>query len=196
EEGVKVVVYLRTVVSFDVHQDNDAIRLALQPSSPSPAAARASATLQSPTAATLPPLSPAPRPVAPAASFVAETAPRIAQINPIVRRGAAAAAVPSPSAESKAPVSQSEGLPLGGNITEPQAFTGEKISLDFQDADINDILRLIAEVGKVNIIAGGDVQGKITTRMTEVPWDQALDVILKINGLAQDRSGNIIRVAP
>jgi type IV pilus assembly protein PilQ len=68
--------------------------------------------------------------------------------------------------------------------------------LDFQDADINDILRLIAEVGKVNIIAGGDVQGKITTRMTDVPWDQALDVILKINGLAQERSGNIIRVAP
>jgi type IV pilus assembly protein PilQ len=75
-------------------------------------------------------------------------------------------------------------------------FVGEKISLDFQDADINDILRLIAEVGKVNIIAGGDVQGKVTTRMTDVPWDQALDVILKINGLAQERSGNIIRVAP
>ena len=48
----------------------------------------------------------------------------------------------------------------------------------------------------MNIIAGGDVQGKITTRMTDVPWDQALDVILKINGLAQERSGNIIRVAP
>jgi type IV pilus assembly protein PilQ len=75
-------------------------------------------------------------------------------------------------------------------------FVGQKISLDFQDADINDILRLIAEVGKVNIIAGGDVQGKVTTRMADVPWDQALDVILKINGLAQERSGNIIRVAP
>src|SRR5262249_50927494 len=73
---------------------------------------------------------------------------------------------------------------------------GEKISLDFQDADINDILRLIAEVGGVNIIAGGDVQGKVTTRMVDVPWDQALDVILKINGLTQERSGNIIRVVP
>jgi type IV pilus assembly protein PilQ len=196
EEAVKVVVYVRTAVSFDVHQDNDAIRLALQPSSPSPAAAIVPTTLQSPTAATLPPLSPALRPVAPAASLVTATAPRLAQINPIVRRGAAPAAVPSPRAESSAPVSQSEGLPFGDSITEQQAFTGEKISLDFQDADINDILRLIAEVGKVNIIAGGDVQGKITTRMTEVPWDQALDVILKINGLAQERSGNIIRVAP
>ena len=196
EEAVKVVVYLRTAASFDVHQDNDAIRLALQPSSPSPMAASAPATLQSPTVATLPPLPPAPRPVAPAASLVAATVPRITQISPIVRRGAAPAAVPSPSAASSAPVSQNEGLPSGGSVTEPPAFTGEKISLDFQDADINDILRLLAEVGKVNIIAGGDVQGKITTRMTDVPWDQALDVILKINGLAQERSGNIIRVAP
>ncbi len=196
EEAVKVVVYLRTAASFDVHQDNDTIRLALQPSSPNPTAARAPATLHSPTAATLSLLPPAPRPVAPAPPLVAATAPRIAQINPMVRRGAAAAAGPSPSAESRAPVSQNEGLPSGGSVTEPQAFTGEKISLDFQDADINDILRLIAEVGKVNIIAGGDVQGKITTRMTDVPWDQALDVILKINGLAQERSGNIIRVAP
>jgi type IV pilus secretin PilQ/predicted competence protein len=196
EEAVKVVVYLRTAASFDVHQDNEAIRLALQPLSPSPMAARAPATLQSPTVATLPPLPPAPRPVAPAASLVAATVPRITQISPIVRRGAAPAAVPSPSAASSAPVSQNEGLPSGGSVTEPPAFTGEKISLDFQDADINDILRLLAEVGKVNIIAGGDVQGKITTRMTDVPWDQALDVILKINGLAQERSGNIIRVAP
>jgi type IV pilus secretin PilQ/predicted competence protein len=186
EEAVKVVVYLRAAASFDVHQDQGAIRLALQPSSPRPTATRAPATLA--------PLLPAPGPVAPAASFVAATPPRMAQISPIVRRGAVPA--PAPSVESSAPVSQNEGLPSGGSATEPQIFTGEKISLDFQDADINDILRLIAEVGKVNIIAGGDVQGKITTRMTDVPWDQALDVILKINGLAQERSGNIIRVAP
>ena len=131
----------------------------------------------------------------PPAAPVAATAPRMAQISPIVRRGA----VPSRSAERReqcASVPHTEGLPSGSSLTESPMFTGEKISLDFQDADINDILRLIAEVGKVNIIAGGDVQGKVTTRMTDVPWDQALDVILKINGLAQERSGNIIRVAP
>jgi type IV pilus assembly protein PilQ len=111
-----------------------------------------------------------------------------------VRRAATPAA--APSGEGSAPASKSEGLPSGFGLTESQSFTGEKISLDFQEADINDILRLIAEVGKVNIIAGGDVQGKITTRMVDIPWDQALDVILKINGLAQERSGNIIRVAP
>jgi type IV pilus secretin PilQ/predicted competence protein len=193
-EAVTVVVYLRTAASFDVHQDNDAIRLALQPSSPSPTAARAPATLQSPPATTLTPLASAPRPAAPALPLVAAMAPRMPHISPIVRRGAAP--TPAPSAESSAPVSQSEGLPFGDSINETRSFTGQKISLDFQDADINDILRLIAEVGKVNIIAGGDVQGRITTRMTDVPWDQALDVILKINGLAQERTGNIIRVAP
>src|SRR5262249_55147470 len=111
EEAVKVVVYLRTAASFDVHQDNEAIRLALQPSSPSPTVARPPATLQSPTVATLPPLSSASRPVTPAASLVAATAPRLPQISPIVRlvrRGAVPA--PAPSAESSAPGPQSEGL--------------------------------------------------------------------------------------
>jgi type IV pilus assembly protein PilQ len=51
-------------------------------------------------------------------------------------------------------------------------------------------------VSGLNIIAGSDVQGTITTHMVDVPWDQALDVILRINGLAQEREGNIIRVAP
>jgi type IV pilus secretin PilQ/predicted competence protein len=199
DEVVRAVVYLRTAVSFDVHQDNDAIRLALQPSFPGPVVARTTAPLLAPTAALLPPSLPvAPSPSAPAASLVAAPAPRIAQVGPIYR-----GAAPAPSAESNAPVPQpvpeGEAIPSGDSgVTEPQpqTFTGEKISLDFQDADINDILRLIAEVGKVNIIAGGDVQGKITTRMTDVPWDQALDVILRINGLGQERSGNIIRVAP
>jgi type IV pilus assembly protein PilQ len=103
------------------------------------------------------------------------------------------------------PSKPSSTLPLGGGAvpgapTTMEApaprYVGEKISLDFQNADINDILRLVAEVSGLNIIAGGDVQGTVTTRMVDVPWDQALDVILKINGLAQEREGNIIRVAP
>jgi len=190
EEAVKVVIYLRTAASFAVHQDNHVIHLAMTKSSTGTAAASTPGPLPS----ALVPLPPTSRPLAPAAPLLVATAPRMAQINPIVRRAVTPAA--APSGEGSAPASKSEGLPSGLGLTEPQSFTGEKISLDFQDADINDILRLIAEVGKVNVIAGGDVQGKITTRMMDVPWDQALDVILKINGLAQERSGNIIRVAP
>jgi type IV pilus assembly protein PilQ len=104
---------------------------------------------------------------------------------------AAAAPQPAPPAAPTPPTETAKGV-----TQEAPIYVGERISLDFQNADINDILRLIAEVSGLNIIAGGDVQGTVTTRMVDVPWDQALDVILKINGLSQERDGNIIRVAP
>ncbi len=77
-----------------------------------------------------------------------------------------------------------------------KVYTGRKMSLDFKDADIKNILRLIAEVSNLNIIAGDDVTGKITMRLIDVPWDQALDVILQARNLGMTRVGNVIRVAP
>jgi len=79
----------------------------------------------------------------------------------------------------------SEGTPI---------YTGQRISLDFQQADLIDVLRLIAEVSGMNIITSPDVAGRVTTRMVNVPWDQALDTILKTFGLGKDREGSIIRV--
>lgn len=194
-ETVRVVIYLRTAVAFEVQQDNDVIRLAMARSSTTAAAARPSvrpgapmtlASSSGPTPARAGRLTTAP--VAAMGTGV------VAQVAPGTRRGAAPPAAPGRA--DSAPAARRADLPPGVGLTESPAFTGEKISLDLQDADINDILRLIADVGGVNIIAGGDVQGKVTTRMVDVPWDQALDVILKINGLAQDRSANIIRVGP
>jgi type IV pilus assembly protein PilQ len=75
-------------------------------------------------------------------------------------------------------------------------YTGRKLSLDFKDADIKNILRLIAEVSNLNIIAGDDVTGKVTMRLVDVPWDQALDLILQARSLGMIRVGNVIRVAP
>ncbi len=75
-------------------------------------------------------------------------------------------------------------------------YTGRKLSLDFKDADIKNILRLIAEVSNLNIITGDDVTGKITMRLVDVPWDQALDVILQARSLGMNRVGNVVRVAP
>lgn len=195
EETVQVVVYLRTAASFEVQQESDVIRLAMLKPSSGTTVAQAPIPLAS-TRATPASAVPMPtRPVVATQPSLVATAPRLTQISPIVRRNATPAAAPS-GEDSTAAAPRSDGAPSGVIFSESQAFTGEKISLDFQDADINDILRLIAEVGKVNIIAGGDVQGKVTTRMVDVPWDQALDVILKINGLAQERSGNIIRIGP
>lgn len=75
-------------------------------------------------------------------------------------------------------------------------YTGRKISLDFKDADIKNILRLIAEVSNFNIITADDVSGKITMRLVDVPWDQALDVILQSRNLGKVQVGNVMRIAP
>jgi type IV pilus assembly protein PilQ len=75
-------------------------------------------------------------------------------------------------------------------------FSGRRIDLDLKDADIHNILRLLADVGRVNIVTADDVSGNVTIRMRNVPWDQALDVVLQAKGLGMVRSGNLIRVAP
>jgi len=77
-----------------------------------------------------------------------------------------------------------------------QGYTGQRISLDFQQADLIDVLRLISEVSGLNIITSPEVAGRVTTRMANVPWDQALDMILKTYGLGKVQEGSIIRVAP
>ena len=78
---------------------------------------------------------------------------------------------------------------------EPREFTGQRISLDFKDADIQNVLRILADVSGLNIITTEDVSGKLTMRLVDVPWDQALDAILKAKGLDMVRDGNIVRVS-
>lgn len=75
-------------------------------------------------------------------------------------------------------------------------YTGKKLSLDLQNAEMGDVLRLLADVSGLNIIASPEVKGTVTTRLAEVPWDQALDVILKLNGLAQERYWNVVLIVP
>ena len=79
--------------------------------------------------------------------------------------------------------------------TEPlgdRKFVGRRISLDFQQAEIQNVFRLIAEVSGFNMVIGENVKGKVTMRLLNVPWDQALDMLLKMNQLGKIRSGNII----
>lgn len=77
-----------------------------------------------------------------------------------------------------------------------RGYNGRRIDLDLKDADIHNILRLLADVGRVNIVTADDVSGNVTIRMRNVPWDQALDVVLQAKGLGMVRAGNLIRVAP
>ncbi|OQW64991.1 MAG: hypothetical protein BVN28_02370 [Nitrospira sp. ST-bin4] len=73
-------------------------------------------------------------------------------------------------------------------------FVGRRISLDFQQADITNILRLIADVSGFNIVVGEGVKSKVTMKLVNVPWDQALDMLLKMNGLGMIRQGSIVWV--
>lgn len=82
-----------------------------------------------------------------------------------------------------------------GGLMDGKEYVGRRISLDFKEVDIADVLRLIAEVSDLNVIAGDEVKGKITIRLVDVPWDQALDVILLTKGLGFVRIGNVLRIA-
>lgn len=74
-------------------------------------------------------------------------------------------------------------------------YAGKPISLDLLDADLRNVLRLIADVTGTNIVIEPDVAGKVTLKVEQVPWDQVLDMVLSMNGLGMERSGNVIRVA-
>jgi len=80
-------------------------------------------------------------------------------------------------------------------VGQRRRFTGRRIDLDLKDADIDNVLRLVADVGRINIVTADNVKGTVTIRMRNVPWDQALDTILQAKKLGMVRKGNIVRVA-
>jgi type IV pilus assembly protein PilQ len=75
-------------------------------------------------------------------------------------------------------------------------FTGEKLSLNFQDIEVRAVLQLIADFTDLNLVASDTVSGRITLRLQNVPWDQALSLILKTKGLDKRQTGNVLMVAP
>jgi type IV pilus assembly protein PilQ len=77
-----------------------------------------------------------------------------------------------------------------------QAYVGDKLSLNFQDIDVRSVLQLIADFTNLNLVASDTVQGGITLRLQNVPWDQALDLVLKTKGLDKRKIGNVLLVAP
>lgn len=75
-------------------------------------------------------------------------------------------------------------------------YVGQRISLDFKDADLENVFRIIAEVSNLNIITTDEVKGRVSVRLINVPWDQALDIVLKSKALGATQEGNILRIAP
>jgi type IV pilus assembly protein PilQ len=122
-----------------------------------------------------------------------EAAPSTASTKAVAQ--AAANAAPTVPASIDSAAGALDILQEGGLVNGKQ-YSGRRISLDFKDVEIDDVLRLIAEVSELNIIAGDEVSGQVTIRLVDVPWDQALDVILLTKGLGFVRVGSVLRIAP
>jgi type IV pilus assembly protein PilQ len=151
----------------------------------------------------------APKP-APLAALRTEPAAAVLSA-PVVIAAPAKASVPlltaSPGAAAVMPALSLPALPEpqmapSKEVFEPRtvgpaqkAFTGHPISLDFKDGDLQDIFRLFADISGLNVVVNPGVSGKVTLKLTEVPWDQALDLILKTNGLGKTLDDNVIRIA-
>jgi type IV pilus assembly protein PilQ len=82
---------------------------------------------------------------------------------------------------------------IGGNA---QRYTGKPVTFNFQDVPVRTVLQLIAEESNLNIVVADTVSGSVTLRLINVPWDQALDIVLRAKGLDQRRDGNVVWVAP
>jgi type IV pilus assembly protein PilQ len=102
---------------------------------------------------------------------------------------AEAADAPGPSG------SQQWGFLVGSGDT-GRKYKGQRISMDFKDADLTNVFRIIAEVSNLNIITSDDVKGKVSVRLVNVPWDQALDIVLRSRNLGATMEGNVLRIAP
>lgn len=81
-------------------------------------------------------------------------------------------------------------------VSNPDEFTGKRLSLNFQNIAVRSVLQIIAQFTGINIVASDSVQGNITLHLKDVPWDQALHIILKTKGLGERRQGNVIYIAP
>jgi type IV pilus assembly protein PilQ len=111
---------------------------------------------------------------------------------PVALKQALAARPDQPNLAQMAPDDKGPGQAEPSEELGQRRYVGRRISMDFQQADISNVLRLIAEVSGFNIVVGENVKAKVTMKLVGVPWDQALDMLLKMNNLGMIREGNIV----
>ncbi|WP_026839886.1 type IV pilus secretin family protein [Citrifermentans bremense] len=126
-------------------------------------------------------------------------APKLPAAPPVSKARAKAPAEPKVAEElTPAPARTSDDMAVQLPSDRPakKAYTGRRVTLEFSDADVRKIFQLIAEVSNLNFLIADDVTGTISIKLVNVPWDQALDVILDAKGLAMVREGNIVQIKP
>ena len=128
-----------------------------------------------------------------AKQVAAEGAASASSSNPSVDAPAAPANAPAPSTQ---PVAASNGASAPIQTAAPAGkYSGEPISVNLKDVDLRDFFRLIHEISGLNIVVDPSVKGSLTIVLDDVPWDQALDIVLKNNGLDKQLEGNVLRIA-
>jgi type IV pilus assembly protein PilQ len=158
---------------------------------PAPAAAEPAPAAAEPAPAAAEP-APAAEPAAPAPAPAAVSAPPA----PPAAEAAAPVASPRPVPALPQPLRPADsGLAASGE-PETRQFTGHPVSLDFQGVDLRAVLRTFSEITNLNVVIDPSVQGTVDVALRDVPWDQALDIILRANQLGYSVDGNIIRIAP
>ncbi len=128
--------------------------------------------------------SPSSTPASPHTVVAQSANPVAARLAAVQAQPQAATPPPSPALEQQSPGSRG------------RQFTGHPISLDFQGADLRAVLRTFAEISGLNIVIDPAVQGTVDVALRDVPWDQALDIILRANKLGYSVDGTIVRIAP
>ena len=101
------------------------------------------------------------------------------------------------AAPARAAAATAETAPVSpASVLDDRNYTGKRVDFNVKDIDVRNLLSAISDISKKNIILADDVKGTVTIKLRNVPWDQALDIILKSKGLGKEEIGNIIRIAP
>jgi type IV pilus assembly protein PilQ len=173
----RLVVDLTALVPYDVQPSAEGLLVILESPAPAPAEpAAAPETRSEPT------LIASLAPMVPAASRTAAPAPA----EPVLLAKTIAPPAPAPAAAAPQEPAVGQAAPK---------YTGEPISVNLKDVDLKDFFRLIHEISGLNIVVDPDVSGSVTLVLIDVPWDQALDIVLRNNGLSSTLEGNVLRIA-
>jgi type IV pilus assembly protein PilQ len=182
----RLVLDLQSRAPYRVVEGRDGVKIVFgEGHAPSPAPLAALRAEAEPAAAAVQPIvfTPSKAPVASLATVKAAAAQGVPSL--------ALPALPEPQVQPSKEVFEPR---IVGGSDQPK-FTGHLISLDFKDGDLQDIFRLFADISGMNVVVNPGVSGKVTLKLVEIPWDQALDLILKTNGLGKTIDGNVIRIA-
>ncbi len=140
----------------------------------------------------LPPVPVKPLAALPAVGSSFQSLPQLAVSTVMTMAAPEAIQTPEPERSSPPASGRASGRTLGESLA---TYTGSKITIDLQNTEIRDFLRILADTGKLNLVMDPDVQGNFGFKFTDTPWDQVLDVVLKNAGLGKEIQNGVLRVA-